>query len=54
MLLRYESNNPSYTCKGSLLARFKGVDKELTGIHTFICLRCEKLHVFNIDLKKIN
>lgn len=54
LLLSYESDNPKYTLKGAILVRFEGLNKEMNGKHIFICLRCEKIHEFDISLKMVN
>ena len=53
ILMKYESNDPKYTAKGSLLVRFKGLEGNITGEHIFICLNCEKIHVLSVGLDKL-
>ncbi|WP_406610816.1 hypothetical protein [Agarivorans sp. JK6] len=54
VLVKYESNDPKYTAKGSMLARFKGIESDFNGEHIFICLNCENIHTFPVNLEKLN
>ncbi|EJL6400830.1 hypothetical protein NMR73_003878 [Vibrio navarrensis] len=53
IIISYESPDPTYTSKGTMIVRFRGVKTHMDGMHTFICLRCEAIHSLRVEVHKI-
>ena len=53
IIISYESPDPTFTSKGTMILRFRGVQNHMDGFHTFICLKCEAIHPMRIEAHKV-